>query len=244
MKTFDNYFHDMWHVKDLSGFHEVFSTLMNIVKVKQYGFYLLQDGVNFKNTYLISGKYDADQICHKLDENFNFNLKLQIRKHLVKNPEPSYIPALLPLKTSEDHKSTVAWKSIVINYSNTRILGMKWGIFALSDVPGDELKDSIQIRMGEFAYATSQLRNFLESHLRRKNTAPTPKLTFRQMQVLKKTVTCSYRKEVAAQLGISVVTVAKHLDKIAELLEVENRREIIDAAMRCGILPIYDQFDN
>jgi DNA-binding CsgD family transcriptional regulator len=213
---------------------------MNIINVKQYGFFLLQDGVNFKNTYLISGNYDTDKICHSLDENFKFNLKLQIRKHLLNNSELSFLPTLLPLKNSADRKTTNSWKSIAINYSNTRILGMKWGMFLLSDVHCDELKDLNKIREGELAYATCQLRNCLENHLRRQNSEPIPKLTFRQMQVLKKTVTCSYRKEVADQLGISVVTVAKHLDKIAELLGVENRREVIDAAMRCGILPIYD----
>lgn len=75
--------------------------------------------------------------------------------------------------------------------------------------------------------------NTLKSAAREKREA---KLTGKQLEILKMVARGIMYKEIGAALGLTERTVKYHMDRIIELLHLENRAQVIAYAARTGLI--------
>ena len=88
------------------------------------------------------------------------------------------------------------------------------------------------------------LKSLLEAFtVRPATTAPATPLSNREMSVLALLANRLSNKEIAAQLGISPVTVKRHTINIYRKLEVNGRRAAVATARRLNLLPTWTEAD-
>lgn len=72
----------------------------------------------------------------------------------------------------------------------------------------------------------------------RLNASPSPRLTEREMNVLKRLAGGSSNEEIAESIGISTNTVRTHLSNILNKLDATSRTEAVITALRNGIIDV------
>ncbi|HLV80872.1 MAG TPA: helix-turn-helix transcriptional regulator [Chthonomonadaceae bacterium] len=75
------------------------------------------------------------------------------------------------------------------------------------------------------------------SNINYPQTAEVPRLTKREIEILSLVIEGHPSKKVAEMLFISKRTVDFHLDNIYEKLQVSNRMQALQRAVRLGLLP-------
>ncbi len=117
--------------------------------------------------------------------------------------------------------------------------------YLLKDVPGEEIAEGIRAVMGgqsliSPSMAGALLAEFAE--LSRRSTGavrvPVPRLTERELEVLRLVARGLANKDIAAQLFISENTVKNHVRNILEKLQLHSRMEAVVYAVREKILDI------
>lgn len=104
--------------------------------------------------------------------------------------------------------------------------------YLLKDVAPEVIIDSIQrAAVGELILAPE-----LASRVLQGMRSPLPKLTDREVQVLRMLSTGSTNKEIAAQLFVSEATVKTHLAHIFTKLDVDSRSRAIHLAQTTGLI--------
>lgn len=104
--------------------------------------------------------------------------------------------------------------------------------YLLKDVTPEVIIDSIQrAAVGELILAPE-----LASRVLQGMRSPLPKLTDREVQVLRMLSTGSTNKEIAAQLFVSEATVKTHLAHIFTKLDVDSRSRAIHLAQTTGLI--------
>ena len=117
--------------------------------------------------------------------------------------------------------------------------------YLLKDVPGEEIAEGIRAVMdGQSLISPSMagalLAEFAELSRRSAEAVrvPVPRLTERELEVLRLVARGMANKEIAAQLFISENTVKNHVRNILEKLQLHSRMEAVVYAVREKILDI------
>jgi len=117
--------------------------------------------------------------------------------------------------------------------------------YLLKDVPGEEIADGIRAVMGgqsliSPSMAGALLTEFAEMSKRSEQATrlPAPRLTDREMQVLRLVARGMANKDIAAALFISENTVKNHVRNILEKLQLHSRMEAVVYAVRERLLDL------
>jgi two-component system NarL family response regulator len=117
--------------------------------------------------------------------------------------------------------------------------------YLLKDVPPDELADSIRAVFGGQSLINPSLASKLLTEfatMSRRGVAPqsvpAPKLTAREMEVLRAVARGLNNREIAKELFISENTVKNHIRNILEKLQLHSRMEAVVYAVREKLLEI------
>lgn len=117
--------------------------------------------------------------------------------------------------------------------------------YLLKDVPGEEIAEGIRAVMGgqsliSPSMAGALLAEFAELSRRSTETVrvPVPRLTERELEVLRLVARGMANKDIATQLFISENTVKNHVRNILEKLQLHSRMEAVVYAVREKILDI------
>ncbi|WP_372795802.1 response regulator [Pontiella sp.] len=111
--------------------------------------------------------------------------------------------------------------------------------YLLKSSTAAQIRDGIKTVMNGGASLDPAVANFIlkmMSNLPQKSTLQ-KNLSEREMEVLSLLGEGLVKKEIASELGISVTTVADHVRKIYEKLEVQNAPAAINRAHRLGLFP-------
>lgn len=115
--------------------------------------------------------------------------------------------------------------------------------YLVKDVPGEEIADGLRAVMGgqsliSPSMAGALLTEFaaLSRRAREPSTVPAPRLTPREVQVLRLVARGMYNKDIATELFISENTVKNHVRNILEKLQLHSRMEAVMYAVRERIL--------
>jgi DNA-binding NarL/FixJ family response regulator len=117
--------------------------------------------------------------------------------------------------------------------------------YLLKDVPGEEIAEGIRAVMGgqsliSPSMAGALLTEFAELSKRSAEAVrvPVPRLTERELEVLRLVARGMANKDIATQLFISENTVKNHVRNILEKLQLHSRMEAVVYAVREKILDI------
>jgi DNA-binding NarL/FixJ family response regulator len=117
--------------------------------------------------------------------------------------------------------------------------------YLLKDVPGEEIAEGIRAVMGgqsliSPSMAGALLAEFAELSKRSAEAVrvPVPRLTERELEVLRLVARGLANKDIATQLFISENTVKNHVRNILEKLQLHSRMEAVVYAVREKILDI------
>ena len=117
--------------------------------------------------------------------------------------------------------------------------------YLLKDVPGEEIADGIRAVAGGQSLISPSMASKLLSEFAamiKKNEErpqmPVPRLTDRELQVLKLVARGMANKEIAVELFISENTVKNHVRNILEKLQLHSRMEAVVYAVRERILDL------
>ncbi|GAB4062608.1 response regulator transcription factor [Angustibacter speluncae] len=117
--------------------------------------------------------------------------------------------------------------------------------YLLKDVPGEEIAEGIRAVMGgqsliSPSMAGALLTEFAELSRRSAEAVrvPVPRLTERELEVLRLVARGMANKDIATQLFISENTVKNHVRNILEKLQLHSRMEAVVYAVREKILDI------
>jgi two-component system NarL family response regulator len=117
--------------------------------------------------------------------------------------------------------------------------------YLLKDVPGEEIADGIRAVVGGQSLISSSMASALLTEFaalsRRQETrsqVPVPRLTERELEVLRLVARGLGNREIAAQLFISENTVKNHVRNILEKLQLHSRMEAVVYAVREKILDL------
>ncbi len=117
--------------------------------------------------------------------------------------------------------------------------------YLLKDVPGEDIADGIRAVMGgqsliSPSMAGALLTEFAEMSKRSEQVTrlPAPRLTDREMQVLRLVARGMANKDIASALFISENTVKNHVRNILEKLQLHSRMEAVVYAVREKILDL------
>jgi DNA-binding NarL/FixJ family response regulator len=117
--------------------------------------------------------------------------------------------------------------------------------YLLKDVPGEEIAEGIRAVMGgqsliSPSMAGALLAEFAELSRRSAEAVrvPVPRLTERELEVLRLVARGMANKDIATQLFISENTVKNHVRNILEKLQLHSRMEAVVYAVREKILDI------
>ena len=115
--------------------------------------------------------------------------------------------------------------------------------YLVKDVPGEEIADGLRAVMGgqsliSPSMAGALLTEFasLSRRTEERTSVPVPKLTPREVQVLRLVARGMYNKDIATELFISENTVKNHVRNILEKLQLHSRMEAVMYAVRERIL--------
>ena len=118
--------------------------------------------------------------------------------------------------------------------------------YLLKDVPGEEIADGIRAVAGGQSLISPSMASKLLSEFAamiKKNEErpqmPVPRLTDRELQVLKLVARGMANKEIAVELFISENTVKNHVRNILEKLQLHSRMEAVVYAVRERILDLH-----
>ncbi|HEX5532440.1 MAG TPA: response regulator transcription factor [Actinomycetales bacterium] len=117
--------------------------------------------------------------------------------------------------------------------------------YLLKDVPGEEIADGIRAVVGGQSLISPSMASALLTEFaalsRRQETrsqVPVPRLTERELEVLRLVARGLGNREIAAQLFISENTVKNHVRNILEKLQLHSRMEAVVYAVREKILDL------
>jgi DNA-binding NarL/FixJ family response regulator len=117
--------------------------------------------------------------------------------------------------------------------------------YLLKDVPGEEIADGIRAVVGGQSLISPSMASALLTEFaalsRRQETrsqVPLPRLTERELEVLRLVARGLGNREIAAQLFISENTVKNHVRNILEKLQLHSRMEAVVYAVREKILDL------
>jgi DNA-binding NarL/FixJ family response regulator len=109
---------------------------------------------------------------------------------------------------------------------------------------GDEIVSAIRgIKAGEMVISPDIFQEILKRTVRSNKTeAPEEleKLTGRELEILKLAAMGKSNKDIATELGISILTVKVHLVHIFSKLQVASRTEALITAVRLGLIDMKD----
>ena len=119
--------------------------------------------------------------------------------------------------------------------------------YLLKDVPGEEIADGLRaVQSGQSLISPSMASTLLSEFatmIKKHEQVPTalvPRLTDRELQVLKLVARGMANKAIAADLFISENTVKNHVRNILEKLQLHSRMEAAMYAVREKILDLPD----
>lgn len=117
--------------------------------------------------------------------------------------------------------------------------------YLTKSVFGEDIVHSIRgVVSGEMVLSPSVGEKLLRLAARYpRKPAPLPageKLSTRELQIIKLAARGMSNKEIAAELGLSLRTVKRHMDNIFSILHVSSRTEAVIAGLRNGFLSIED----
>jgi two-component system NarL family response regulator len=119
--------------------------------------------------------------------------------------------------------------------------------YLLKDVPGEEIADGLRaVQSGQSLISPSMASTLLSEFatmIKKHEQVPTalvPRLTDRELQVLKLVARGMANKAIAADLYISENTVKNHVRNILEKLQLHSRMEAAMYAVREKILDLPD----
>ena len=119
--------------------------------------------------------------------------------------------------------------------------------YLLKDVPGEEIADGLRaVQSGQSLISPSMASTLLSEFatmIKKHEQVPTalvPKLTDRELQVLKLVARGMANKAIAAELFISENTVKNHVRNILEKLQLHSRMEAAMYAVRENLLDLPD----
>ncbi len=119
--------------------------------------------------------------------------------------------------------------------------------YLLKDVPGEEIADGLRaVQSGQSLISPSMASTLLSEFatmIKKHEQVPTalvPKLTDRELQVLKLVARGMANKAIAAKLFISENTVKNHVRNILEKLQLHSRMEAAMYAVRENLLDLPD----
>jgi len=111
--------------------------------------------------------------------------------------------------------------------------------YLLKDVPAEEIADGLRAVMGGQSLISPSMAGALLTEFaslsRRppeRSEVPAPRLTPREIEVLRLVATGMFNKDIAAQLFISDNTVKNHVRNILEKLQLHSRMEAVMYAVR------------
>ncbi|MDF7823558.1 response regulator transcription factor [Pontiellaceae bacterium B12227] len=109
--------------------------------------------------------------------------------------------------------------------------------YLLKSSTATHIRDGIKTVMNGGASLDPRVANFILNMMsnRPKKSSLKKNLSEREMEVLSLLGEGQVKKEIASELGISVTTVADHVRKIYEKLEVQNAPAAINRAHRLGL---------
>jgi len=117
--------------------------------------------------------------------------------------------------------------------------------YLLKDVPGEDIADGIRAVMGgqsliSPSMAGALLTEFAELSKRSEQVTrlPAPRLTDRELQVLRLVARGMANKDIASELFISENTVKNHVRNILEKLQLHSRMEAVVYAVRERLLDL------
>lgn len=117
--------------------------------------------------------------------------------------------------------------------------------YLLKDIPGEEIADGLrQVAAGQSLIsppmASKLLHEFAQLIKRQEDrpAMPVPRLTDRELQVLRLVARGMANKDIAAELFISENTVKNHVRNILEKLQLHSRMEAVMYAVREKILDL------
>jgi len=117
--------------------------------------------------------------------------------------------------------------------------------YLLKDVPGEEIADGIRAVMGGQSLISPSMASKLLSEFatmikksEERPQLPVPRLTERELQVLKLVARGMANKDIAGELFISENTVKNHVRNILEKLQLHSRMEAVVYAVRERILDL------
>ena len=109
---------------------------------------------------------------------------------------------------------------------------------------GDEIVSAIRgIKAGEMVISPGVFQEIMKRTIRFSGAASSPeleKLTTREMEILRTAALGKSNKDIAADLGISILTVKVHMSRIFAKLQVASRTEALIAAVRLGLIDVKD----
>ena len=118
--------------------------------------------------------------------------------------------------------------------------------YLLKDVPGEEIADGIRAVAGGQSLISPSMASKLLSEFatmikksEERPQLPVPRLTDRELQVLKLVARGMANKEIAGELFISENTVKNHVRNILEKLQLHSRMEAVVYAVRERILDLH-----
>ena len=118
--------------------------------------------------------------------------------------------------------------------------------YLLKDVPGEEIADGIRAVAGGQSLISPSMASKLLSEFatmirksEERPQMPVPRLTDRELQVLKLVARGMANKEIAVELFISENTVKNHVRNILEKLQLHSRMEAVVYAVRERILDLH-----
>ena len=119
--------------------------------------------------------------------------------------------------------------------------------YLLKDVPGEEIADGLRaVQSGQSLISPSMASKLLSEFatmIKKHEQVPTalvPRLTERELQVLKLVARGMANKAIAAKLFISENTVKNHVRNILEKLQLHSRMEAAMYAVRENLLDLPD----
>ncbi len=115
--------------------------------------------------------------------------------------------------------------------------------YLVKDVPGEEIADGLRAVMGGQSLISPSMAGALLTEFaalsrrpEERTSVPAPKLTPREVQVLRLVARGMYNKDIATELFISENTVKNHVRNILEKLQLHSRMEAVMYAVRERIL--------
>ena len=117
--------------------------------------------------------------------------------------------------------------------------------YLLKDVPGEEIADGIRAVVGGQSLISPSMASKLLSEFatmikksEERPQLPVPRLTERELQVLKLVARGMANRDIAGELFISENTVKNHVRNILEKLQLHSRMEAVVYAVRVRILDL------